>query len=195
MSPNLKKTTIKRVITLALLVGALGAIYGIATHPRLVASATGESGSSDRKVLYWYDAMNPQHHYDKPGRAPDGMDLVPAYADHSGAEQNAASQQAGKMNMPGTSERKRKILYWYDPMHPAYKSDKAGVAPDCGMTLVPKYLDDGRSQMPPGAVIIPEDKQVLAGVRTMLLNAKHWSAIFGQLHRLLPTNRAFPMCT
>ncbi len=38
-------------------------------------------GSSERKVLYWYDAMNPQRHYEKPGKAPDGMDLVPMYAD------------------------------------------------------------------------------------------------------------------
>lgn len=35
----------------------------------------------------------------------------------------------------------RKILYWYDPMHPAYKSDQPGKAPDCGMDLVPKYAD------------------------------------------------------
>jgi RND family efflux transporter MFP subunit len=35
----------------------------------------------ERKVLYWYDAMNPQRTYDKPGKAPDGMDLVPKYAD------------------------------------------------------------------------------------------------------------------
>jgi len=35
----------------------------------------------------------------------------------------------------------RKILYWYDPMHPQYKSDKPGVAPDCGMDLAPKYAD------------------------------------------------------
>jgi membrane fusion protein, copper/silver efflux system len=33
----------------------------------------------------------------------------------------------------------RKILYYVDPMHPAYKSDKAGIAPDCGMELVPVY--------------------------------------------------------
>jgi ferredoxin len=31
------------------------------------------------------------------------------------------------------------ILYWYDPMHPSYKSDKPGIAPDCGMALVPMY--------------------------------------------------------
>lgn len=37
--------------------------------------------SGERKVLYWYDAMNPLHHYEKPGKAPDGMDLVPKYAD------------------------------------------------------------------------------------------------------------------
>jgi hypothetical protein len=36
----------------------------------------------------------------------------------------------------------RKVLYWYDPMHPDYKSDKPGKAPDCGMDLVPKYADE-----------------------------------------------------
>ena len=35
----------------------------------------------------------------------------------------------------------RKILYWQDPMHPQYKSDKPGIAPDCGMKLVPIYAD------------------------------------------------------
>ena len=33
----------------------------------------------------------------------------------------------------------KKILYWVDPMHPAYRSDKPGIAPDCGMKLVPVY--------------------------------------------------------
>jgi RND family efflux transporter MFP subunit len=37
----------------------------------------------------------------------------------------------------------RKILYWIDPMHPAYKSDKPGIAPDCGMKLQPVYTDGG----------------------------------------------------
>jgi RND family efflux transporter MFP subunit len=39
----------------------------------------------------------------------------------------------------------REILYWVDPMHPAYKSDKPGIAPDCGMALEPVYADDGRT--------------------------------------------------
>jgi len=33
-------------------------------------------------------------------------------------------------------------LYYVDPMHPANKSDKPGVAPDWGMTLEPVYADD-----------------------------------------------------
>ena len=39
------------------------------------------SKPAERKILYWYDAMNPANHYNKPGKAPDGMDLVPRYAD------------------------------------------------------------------------------------------------------------------
>ena len=37
----------------------------------------------------------------------------------------------------------RKLRYYVDPMHPAYKSDKPGIAPDCGMKLEPVYADDG----------------------------------------------------
>ncbi len=81
-------------------------------------------------------------------------------------------------NMPGMSTKggapgDRKVLYWFDPMHPAYKSDKPGVAPDCGMTLVPKYADDqGLAKMPMGTVTISPEKQVLAGVRTAVVERK-----------------------
>ena len=33
-------------------------------------------------------------------------------------------------------------LYWVDPMHPSFRSDKPGKAPDCGMDLVPVYAKD-----------------------------------------------------
>ena len=36
----------------------------------------------------------------------------------------------------------RKVLYYIDPMHPAYKSDRPGIAPDCGMALEPVYADE-----------------------------------------------------
>jgi len=64
----------------------------------------------------------------------------------------------------------RRILYYVDPMHPAYKSDKPGIAPDCGMQLEPVYEDGGAPAAGsgvahPGAVnVAPEQRQML-GVR------------------------------
>jgi len=40
-----------------------------------------QAASGEKKVLYWYDQMNPSMRSDKPGKAPDGMDLLPVYAD------------------------------------------------------------------------------------------------------------------
>jgi Cu(I)/Ag(I) efflux system membrane fusion protein len=61
----------------------------------------------------------------------------------------------------------RKVLYWYDPMNPANRSDKPGKAPD-GMDLVPMYSESSESManMPPGTVMISATKQQLIGVRT-----------------------------
>ncbi|MGA2261174.1 MAG: efflux RND transporter periplasmic adaptor subunit [Acidobacteriota bacterium] len=39
----------------------------------------------ERKILYWTNAMNPGTRYDKPGKAPYGMDLVPVYEEESPA--------------------------------------------------------------------------------------------------------------
>lgn len=46
----------------------------------------------------------------------------------------------------GTEKGGRKVLYWVDPMHPAYKSDKPGIAPDCGMKLEPVYAGGAPAQ-------------------------------------------------
>src|SRR4051812_1889883 len=59
----------------------------------------------------------------------------------------------------------RRILYYHDPMHPSYKSDKPGIAPDCGMQLEPVYSDGKESAASPGTVRIDSDKQQLIGVR------------------------------
>ncbi|MBL8171895.1 MAG: efflux RND transporter periplasmic adaptor subunit, partial [Acidobacteria bacterium] len=60
-----------------------------------------------------------------------------------------------------------KVLYWQDPMHPAYKSDKPGKAPDCGMDLVPVYEEGAgmQSNLPEGAFKISAEKQQLIGVQ------------------------------
>ena len=44
------------------------------------------AASKPRQVLYWYDPMKPDQHFDKPGRSPFmDMDLVPRYADEASA--------------------------------------------------------------------------------------------------------------
>jgi len=62
-----------------------------------------------------------------------------------------------------------RVLYYRDPMHPAYKSDKPGVAPDCGMKLEAVYADalPESAVAPPGAVHISPEKQQLVGLRTV----------------------------
>ncbi|HUH64588.1 MAG TPA: efflux RND transporter periplasmic adaptor subunit [Terracidiphilus sp.] len=58
-------------------------------------------------------------------------------------------------------------LYYVDPMHPWYKSDKPGIAPDCGMKLTPVYPgeeDQYKAELPAGAVQITREKQQLIGV-------------------------------
>jgi RND family efflux transporter MFP subunit len=43
----------------------------------------------------------------------------------------------------------RKILYYVDAMHPWYKSDKPGLAPDCGMKLEAVYADGASAAVSP----------------------------------------------
>ena len=46
-------------------------------------NALKEGSHAERKILYYYDPMNPGMRSDKPGKAPDGMDLLPMYAEAS----------------------------------------------------------------------------------------------------------------
>ncbi len=65
----------------------------------------------------------------------------------------------------------RKVLYWVDPMHPAYRSDKPGTAPDCGMALEPVYAEEASQSLVPlkdsmrGTVQIDPATQKLYGIR------------------------------
>lgn len=71
------------------------------------------------------------------------------------------------MPVAAAGAAQRKILYWQDPMHPQYKSDKPGIAPDCGMKLVPVYADQAAAPAPapaPGTVEISPANQQLIGV-------------------------------
>ena len=75
-----------------------------------------------------------------------------AHADHAAAA--ASAPAAGG----------RTVLYWYDPMKPDARFDKAGKSPFMDMQLVPRYADEAASGAAPGVQIDPQTTNSL-GVR------------------------------
>lgn len=67
---------------------------------------------------------------------------------------------AGTYSRPAATSGKKpsgsRILYYQDPMHPEYRSDKPGTAPDCGMDLEPVYAG-GSLQGQSGPPVSPAD--------------------------------------
>lgn len=95
-----------RNLAVGVLIAALAAAAGMTggywlaqsrqDRPQPAAGAAAESRPTERRVLYWYDPMMPQQHFDKPGKSPFmDMDLVPRYADEAGDGPAAVSIDAG----------------------------------------------------------------------------------------------------
>jgi Cu(I)/Ag(I) efflux system membrane fusion protein len=59
----------------------------------------------------------------------------------------------------------RRALYYVDPMHPAYRSERPGKAPDCGMDLEPVYAAAGPAQSAPasaaGVSLTPDQERAV----------------------------------
>ena len=72
-----------------------------------------------------------------------------------------------------------KVLYWVDPMHPWYKSDKPGTAPDCGMKLVPVNAGEESRYARKGNVEITPEKQQLIGVE---YGMAQYEIVTGSIH-------------
>ncbi|MDR3158527.1 MAG: efflux RND transporter periplasmic adaptor subunit [Zoogloeaceae bacterium] len=70
-------------LVLALIVGVFLGWY-LGTHG---AAPVANTEARARKILYWYDPMKPDAHFDQPGKSPFmDMQLVPRYADETKAE-------------------------------------------------------------------------------------------------------------
>lgn len=103
----------------------------------------------------------------------------------------AAGRRRTRQNAVG-SPNSRRVLYWVDPMHPDYKSDHPGVAPDCGMALEPVYAEPGTSSVASaapnvdGAVAIDVEKQQLFGIRVAAVERTSGSEKIRVLGRVVP---------
>jgi Cu(I)/Ag(I) efflux system membrane fusion protein len=90
----------------------------------------------------------------------------------SSADSKKQTAQADQNQAQSKSERK--VLYWVDSMHPSYKSDKPGIAPDCGMKLTPVYADDTAPSAPkPGTVRLTGRKQQLINLKVVEVSDQH----------------------
>lgn len=70
------------IATVAMASGAVGYCLALLNANQAVSS----SAASGAKVLYWYDPMVPDQHFDHPGKSPFmDMQLVPKYADADNA--------------------------------------------------------------------------------------------------------------
>jgi Cu(I)/Ag(I) efflux system membrane fusion protein len=108
----------------------------------------------------------------------------------------AASYGLGRYNSHSQTGNKRgpHVLYYVDPMHPSYKSDKPGIAPDCGMALVPVYTEDvGSTQissppthLPAGAVSIDAATQRLMGLQVAPVEKKGVTRTVRVIGRVVP---------
>ncbi len=87
MNRALVKRVVAAVAVLILLIiaGAIG--YTIAQRSAPADSSPATAQPSGKKVLYWYDPMTPQQHFEHPGMSPMGMQLVPKYASAGGGEE------------------------------------------------------------------------------------------------------------
>lgn len=85
----MNRVTVKRIavagtaLVLLVVAGVIG--YVVARHSMPATPEATTSQTPQQKVLYWYDPMTPQQHFDHPGVSPMGMKLEPKYAEAGGA--------------------------------------------------------------------------------------------------------------
>jgi Cu(I)/Ag(I) efflux system membrane fusion protein len=86
----------------------------------------------------------------------------------------------------------RQIVCYVDPMHPSYTSSKPGIAPDCGMPLVPVYADEvargvaPTQRLPQGSVAIDGATYRLLGIQIVPVDKISLSTVANVAGRVMP---------
>lgn len=97
------------------------------------------------------------------------------FASRDEAQTKQDRTSSGHQQHASAEKKEPKILYWVDPMHPSYKSDKPGIAPDCGMQLTPVYAEDEEFSINslPGTVKLSGRKQQLINLKIFEVTDQH----------------------
>jgi Cu(I)/Ag(I) efflux system membrane fusion protein len=118
----MNRTLVKRVfaaiaaLILLVVAGAIG--YVVATRSMPSGSGNTAVQPSQKKILYWYDPMKPEQHFDRPGLSPMGMQMVPKYADEGGsADENAVRVSPAEVQNLGMRTAKVKVGRLSDTLH------------------------------------------------------------------------------
>ena len=137
------------VLLLGLLAGAAGG-YFYAQQQLAMVPMESAGTSSEKKPLFYRNAMNPAITSPAPAKDQMGMDYVPVYAEEA------------------TAKKERKIAFYRNPMNPAITSP--GPAKDeMGMDYIPVYADDDSdSTTKSGTVSIDPVTRQNIGVRTAI---------------------------
>lgn len=87
-----------------------------------------------------------------------------------------------------SASESRDPLYYVDPMHPGYRSERPGTAPDCGMALVPVYEEGheraGNHDGGDGTVYVDSARQQLMGARVRVarkMAGRHDVRLYGRV--------------
>ena len=124
-------------IVLCLLV--LGGLY-LAGYHFMYMGPAGAPAKVEKKAICWISPKNPDYIQFKPGKDPQGHELVPVYP-----------MGAPGAPPPAAAPAERKIKYWVSPMDPKFVSDKPG-KDTMGMDLVPVREEAAPAPSPaPGA--------------------------------------------
>jgi Cu(I)/Ag(I) efflux system membrane fusion protein len=87
-----RRTLVVAIVAAAVL-AAVVAYRNSSPAPVAPSSVATTPAAKEPKVLYWYDPMHPQQHFDKPGKSPFmDMQLVPKYAQDAAPASAATAQ-------------------------------------------------------------------------------------------------------
>jgi RND family efflux transporter, MFP subunit len=111
MKRALMMLTAALLAVMLLLIGYFSGRHQVPSAPSQAGTAASSPEAGAKKVLYWYDTMVPQQHFDHPGLSPMGMQMVPKYADEDAAKDVVRIDPATVQNLGvRTAPVERRVL-------------------------------------------------------------------------------------